>query len=101
MGPYLVTRETLHDGDGLAIELRLNGKTMQKSNTDQLLFKVPDLISYISKVMTLEIGDVISTGTPGGVGFTRNPPVFMKPGDVVEIEVEGIGVLRNPVVGFD
>jgi 2-keto-4-pentenoate hydratase/2-oxohepta-3-ene-1,7-dioic acid hydratase in catechol pathway len=101
MGPYLVTRNTLHDGDGLAIELRLNGKTMQKSNTDQLLFKVPELISYISNVMTLEIGDVISTGTPGGVGFTRNPQVFMKPGDVVEIEIEGIGVLRNSVVAFD
>ena len=101
MGPYLVTRETLRDGDGLAIELRLNGKTMQKSNTNQLLFKVPELISYTSKVMTLEIGDVIATGTPGGVGFTRNPQVFMKPGDVVEIEIEGIGVLRNSVVDFD
>ena len=101
MGPYLVTKETLRDGDGLAIELRLNGKTMQKSNTNQLLFKVPELISYTSRVMTLEIGDVIATGTPGGVGFTRNPQVFMKQGDVVEIELEGIGVLRNSVVDFD
>ncbi len=101
MGPYLVTKSTLADGDGLAIELRLNGKTMQKSNTRNLIFKVPDLVSYISEIMTLEVGDVIATGTPGGVGFVRNPQVFMKPGDVVEIEIEGIGVLRNPVADFD
>jgi acylpyruvate hydrolase len=101
IGPYLVTKNTLGDGDGLAIELRLNGKTMQKSNTRNLIFKVPDLVSYISEVMTLEVGDVIATGTPGGVGFVRNPQVFMKPGDVVEIEIEGIGLLRNPVAEFD
>ena len=101
MGPYLVTRGSLADGDGLHIELRLNGKTMQKSNTRNLIFKVPDLISYISQVMTLEAGDVIATGTPGGVGFVRNPQVFMKPGDVVEIEIEGIGLLRNRVADFD
>ncbi len=101
MGPYLSTKSALHAGDGLAIELRLNGKTMQKSNTNNLIFKVPELVSYISKVMTLEVGDVIATGTPGGVGFVRNPQVFMKPGDVVEIEVEGIGLLRNPVAEFD
>src|SRR5262245_4974715 len=95
MGPYLVTRQTLSDGDGLDIALRLNGKTMQKSNTRNLIFKVPDLVSYISKVMTLEVGDVIATGTPGGVGFVRNPQVFMKPGDTVEIDIEGIGQLRN------
>ena len=98
MGPYLVTKETLGSGDGLSIQLRLNGQTMQNSNTRNLLFKVPELISYISKIMTLEVGDVISTGTPGGVGFARDPQVFMKPGDVVEVEVEGIGVLRNSVV---
>src|SRR5438477_9256604 len=101
MGPYLVTRNTLNDGDGLGIELRLNGKTMQKSNTRNLIFRVPDLVSYISQIMTLEVGDVIATGTPGGVGFVRNPQVFMKPGDVVEIEIEGIGLLRNPVADFD
>ena len=100
-GPYLVTKNTLADADGLAIELRLNGKTMQKSNTRNLIFKVPDLVSYISEVMTLEVGDVIATGTPGGVGFVRNPQVFMKPGDIVEIEIEGIGVLRNSVADFD
>jgi len=101
MGPYLVTPDTLGGGDGLSIELRLNGKTMQKSNTRNLIFKVPDLVSYISNVMTLEVGDVIATGTPGGVGFGRNPQVFMKPGDVVEIDIEGIGQLRNRVASFD
>ena len=101
MGPYLVTKSGLNGADGLDIELRLNGQTMQKSNTRNLIFKVPELVSYISRVMTLEAGDVIATGTPGGVGFVRNPQVFMKPGDVVEIEIEGIGVLRNPVAEFD
>ena len=101
MGPYLVTRESLKDGDGLDIELRLNGQTMQKSNTRNMIFKVPELVSFISKVMTLEVGDVIATGTPSGVGFVRNPQVFMKAGDVVEIEIEGIGQLRNSVVDFD
>jgi 2-keto-4-pentenoate hydratase/2-oxohepta-3-ene-1,7-dioic acid hydratase in catechol pathway len=98
MGPYLVTRSTLRDGNGLAIELRLNGQTMQKSNTRNMIFKVPDLISYISQVMTFDVGDVIATGTPAGVGFVRNPQVFLKPGDVVEIEIEGIGMLRNPLL---
>jgi len=98
MGPCLATRSALNDADGLAIELRLNGQTLQKSNTRNLIFKVPELVSHISKVMTLEPGDVISTGTPGGVGFTRKPPIYLQPGDIVEIEVEGIGILRNPVV---
>jgi 2-keto-4-pentenoate hydratase/2-oxohepta-3-ene-1,7-dioic acid hydratase in catechol pathway len=101
MGPFLVTKEELGGGDGLAIKLRLNGKTMQDSNTKNLLFKVPDLISHISKAVTLEIGDVISTGTPGGVGHARNPQVFMRPGDIVEVEVEGIGILRNSVAEYD
>ena len=101
MGPYLVTRGDLGDGSGLAICSRLNGQVMQNSNTSNLIFKVPALISHISKVMTLEVGDVIATGTPGGVGFARKPPVFMKAGDLVEIEIEGIGVLRNRVVDFD
>jgi acylpyruvate hydrolase len=101
MGPYLVTQRALGDADGLAIELRLNGQTMQKSNTRNMIFKVPDLVSHISKTMTLEPGDVIATGTPAGVGFVRNPPVFLKHGDVVEIEIEGIGVLRNSVSNSD
>ncbi len=98
MGPCLATRSALNDADGLAIELRLNGQTLQKSNTRNLIFKVPELVSHISKVMTLEPGDVISTGTPGGVGYTRKPPIYLQPGDSVEIEVEGIGILKNPVV---
>jgi len=101
MGPCLATRSALGDADGLAIETRLNGQTMQKSTTGNLIFKVPALVSHISKVMTLEPGDVISTGTPAGVGFTRKPPVYLQPGDVVEIEIEGIGILRNPVVDSD
>ena len=101
MGPFLVTRDDLGDAGSLAIEMRLNGRTMQKSNTRNLIFKVPDLVSYLSEVMTLEVGDVIATGTPAGVGFVRNPQVFMRPGDIAEIEIEGIGVLSNPVVASD
>ena len=101
IGPYLVTRGALGDADGLNITLRLNGQTMQNSNTRNLIFKVPALVSHISKVMTLEVGDVIATGTPAGVGFVRNPQIFLKPGDVAEIEIEGIGILRNPVAAAD
>jgi 2-keto-4-pentenoate hydratase/2-oxohepta-3-ene-1,7-dioic acid hydratase in catechol pathway len=101
MGPCMVTQQELGDGSGLAIELRLNGERMQKSNTRNLIFNVPALVSHISQTMTLEPGDVISTGTPSGVGFVRTPPIFLKPGDVVEIEIEGIGVLRNPITGSD
>ncbi len=97
IGPCVVTTSDLADGDGLAIALRLNGVTMQESNTRNLIFKVPELVSYASRVLTLEPGDVIATGTPAGVGFTRKPPVFMKPGDVVEIDLEGVGTLRNRV----
>lgn len=97
IGPKLVTTSELGDGDGLRIRTRLNGQTMQDSNTRNLIFKVPRLVSFISEVMTLEPGDIIATGTPGGVGFVRKPPVWMKAGDVVEIEIENIGILRNPV----
>ncbi len=97
MGPVLVTTRDLADADALDIGLKLNGKTMQSSNTRKLIFNVPELVSYISEAMTLKPGDIIATGTPGGVGFKRKPPVFLKPDDVVEIELEGIGVLRNPV----
>ena len=98
MGPCMVGTSVLGDGDGLDIRLRLNGETMQDSNTRNLIFKVPDLVSYISQIMTVEPGDVISTGTPSGVGVGRKPQVFLKPGDVVEVEVEGIGTLRNAVI---
>jgi 2-keto-4-pentenoate hydratase/2-oxohepta-3-ene-1,7-dioic acid hydratase in catechol pathway len=98
MGPCLVTRSELGGADHLAIELRLNGERLQKSNTMHLIFKAADLVSHISQTMTLEPGDVISTGTPSGVGYVRKPPIFLKNGDSVEIEIEGIGILRNPVV---
>jgi 2-keto-4-pentenoate hydratase/2-oxohepta-3-ene-1,7-dioic acid hydratase in catechol pathway len=97
MGPVLVSPGALGDAGNLAIELRLNGQTMQKSSTSNLIFNVPELVSFISRVATLEPGDVIATGTPGGVGFTRKPPVYLKSGDVVDIELEGIGILSNPV----
>ena len=76
---------------------RLNGETMQDSNTGDMIFDVATLIATLSEVMTLEPGDVIATGTPSGVGYARKPPVFMKPGDVCEIEIEGIGTLSNGV----
>jgi len=101
MGPCLVTRSELGSAGELAIELRLNGRTLQKSNTRNLIFDVPALVSHISQTMTLEPGDVISTGTPSGVGYVRNPPIFLTQGDSVEIEIEGIGVLRNPVARLE
>jgi len=79
--------------------MRLSGKTMQKSNTRNMIFKVPQLVSYLSEIMTLEVGDAIATGTPAGVGFARNPQVFMHAGDIAEVEIQGIGVLRNTVTG--
>jgi 2-keto-4-pentenoate hydratase/2-oxohepta-3-ene-1,7-dioic acid hydratase in catechol pathway len=98
IGPALVTLDELGDPHNLSIRLRLNGQTMQDSSTRQMIFRAGDLLSYISQVVTLEPGDLIFTGTPPGVGFARKPPVFLKDGDVVEIEIEKIGVLRNPVV---
>jgi 2-keto-4-pentenoate hydratase/2-oxohepta-3-ene-1,7-dioic acid hydratase in catechol pathway len=82
----------------LSIRCRVNGEVRQDSNTKYLIFDVPHIVSYISDVMTLLPGDVIATGTPSGVGFARKPQVFLKAGDVVEVEIERIGVLRNPVV---
>ncbi|MCS7159780.1 MAG: fumarylacetoacetate hydrolase family protein [Gemmatales bacterium] len=101
IGPALVTRDEIPDPHQLHIELRLNGQVMQRSNTNQMIFSVDKLVSYISQVVTLEPGDLIFTGTPPGVGFARKPPVFLKPGDVVEIEIERIGILRNPVMAED
>ncbi|WP_338811369.1 fumarylacetoacetate hydrolase family protein (plasmid) [Agrobacterium leguminum] len=97
-GPSLVTADELPAGaKGLSIETRLNGTVVQKANTDDLVFSVAALISDLSQTMTLMAGDAIITGTPAGVGAGRKPPLWMKDGDVCEIEVEGIGVLRNPV----
>jgi 2-keto-4-pentenoate hydratase/2-oxohepta-3-ene-1,7-dioic acid hydratase in catechol pathway len=98
IGPVIVTMDELGDPHNLSIQLRLNGQLMQDSNTREMIFRASDLLAYISQVVTLEPGDLIFTGTPSGVGFTRKPPVFLKGGDVVEVEIEKIGVLRNPVV---
>ncbi|KFI29955.1 5-oxopent-3-ene-1,2,5-tricarboxylate decarboxylase [Haematobacter massiliensis] len=98
-GPYAVTADELPDGaKGLRLQTRLNGEVVQSASTDDLLFPVADLISIISEAITLEAGDIIVTGTPAGIGWARTPKLFMKPGDVVEVEIEGIGTLRNPVV---
>jgi 2-keto-4-pentenoate hydratase/2-oxohepta-3-ene-1,7-dioic acid hydratase in catechol pathway len=97
-GPVLVTADEVHDPHRLGIRLRLNGQTMQDSNTGQMIFSVPQVVAYLAQVMTLEPGDLIFTGTPPGVGFARKPQVFLKAGDVVEVEIDGLGVLRNPVV---
>src|ERR1700761_3717911 len=97
-GPWLVTPDAVPPGaNRLRIQGRLNGRVMQESHTDRLIFNVPVLIELISVAITLEPGDVIITGTPGGVGAARKPPVYMQPGDVFEVEIEGIGVLSNPV----
>jgi 2-keto-4-pentenoate hydratase/2-oxohepta-3-ene-1,7-dioic acid hydratase in catechol pathway len=101
MGQTIVTTDTITDPHKLSIKLTLNGETMQDSNTDQLIFGVPRLIAFISESITLEPGDVIATGTPAGVGFARKPPVFLKPGDQMEVLIEGIGSLGNPVTGHE
>ncbi len=100
-GPFVATTDEIPDPHVLRIRLRLNGTTMQDSNTNQLVFNVPQLIASISADITLEPGDVIATGTPPGVGCFRKPPIYLKAGDVCEVEVEGLGVLRNPVVAAD
>lgn len=97
-GPSLVTPDELPPGaDGLRLITRLNGRVMQDGTTADMVFKVADLVSILSQVMTLEPGDIIVTGTPSGVGFSRKPPIFMKPGDTCEVEIERIGTLRNPI----
>jgi 2-keto-4-pentenoate hydratase/2-oxohepta-3-ene-1,7-dioic acid hydratase in catechol pathway len=97
LGPVLVTPDEL-DLDHLDIETRVNGETLQCSNTDQLVFSVPQLIAHLSRGLTLEPGDVILTGTPGGVGMARTPQRWLEDGDVVEITIDGIGTLRNRVI---
>ncbi|HOP80266.1 MAG TPA: fumarylacetoacetate hydrolase family protein [Armatimonadota bacterium] len=94
LGPWI---ETDMDPDNAAISLKLNGETMQSSNTNDMIFSCSQLVSYCSRVATLKPGTVIMTGTPSGVGFSRKPPVFMKPGDTVEVIIDGIGTLSNPV----
>jgi 2-keto-4-pentenoate hydratase/2-oxohepta-3-ene-1,7-dioic acid hydratase in catechol pathway len=97
MGPYIVTADEIADPHHLAIHLRVNGVTKQDSNTSEMVFSINKILATLSLGMTVEAGDVIATGTPSGVGFSRTPPEFLKPGDVVEAEVESIGVLKNYV----
>jgi 2-keto-4-pentenoate hydratase/2-oxohepta-3-ene-1,7-dioic acid hydratase in catechol pathway len=97
VGPALVTTDEVPDPQALGIRLRLNGQTMQDSNTSELIFGVDAIIAYLSQIFTLEPGDLIFTGTPPGVGMARKPPVWLKPGDVVEVEIDGLGTLRNAV----
>jgi 2-keto-4-pentenoate hydratase/2-oxohepta-3-ene-1,7-dioic acid hydratase in catechol pathway len=99
LGPEIVTADEVGDPGVLDIQLRLNGEVMQNSNTKQLIFPVDYLVAYLSQVVTLKPGDLIYTGTPPGVGMARTPPVWLKAGDVVEIEIEKVGLLRNRVVG--
>ena len=98
VGPALVTSDEISDPQDLDITLRLNGEIMQHSTTADFIFDIPTIISYLSQIMTLEPGDLIATGTPSGVGFARTPQVFLRPGDLVEVEIAQLGVLRNIVV---
>lgn len=97
MGPYVVHRSAVRDPHALAIELDVNGERRQDSNTGDMLFRIDEIIAQLSSGMTLEGGDIIATGTPSGVGLGLQPPRFLKPGDVVEAHIEGLGTLRNPV----
>jgi len=97
IGPWLTTRDEIPDPHALSISARVNGVTVQNSHTSKMMFRIPELVEFISASITLEPGDIIATGTPEGVGVFRNPPVFLKVGDVVEIEIEKLGILRNPV----
>lgn len=99
VGPVVVTPDELPPGaEGIHVESRLNGQVMQSATTSDMLFKVPETLALLSEFSTLEAGDMIAMGTPEGVGHARTPPVWMKPGDVIEVEIEGIGVIRTPVV---
>ena len=98
MGPALVTRDSVPNPHDLNIRLLIGDEVMQDSNTSNLIFKIPYLVTFLSEVMTLEPGDVVTTGTPPGVGIARDPARFLRSGDVVRIEIEGLGVLENPVI---
>ena len=96
-GPFFVTKDEINDPHNLQMKLELNGRVMQSTRTDDMIFKIPELISYFSRWYRFNPGDIVTTGSPAGVGFGRDPKVFMKPGDVVEVEVEGIGKLINTI----
>ncbi|MBC7898723.1 MAG: fumarylacetoacetate hydrolase family protein, partial [Saprospiraceae bacterium] len=96
-GEFVAAKDEIGDPHELNIQFRLNGKTMQNSNTRELIFRIPELIEFLSRTITLEPGDIIATGTPPGVGFARKPPVFLQDGDICEVEISGLGILSNPV----
>jgi len=98
MGPWLVTRDEVSDPSALSLETRVNGEIRQSASLSDLIFSIPELIAYCSTFAELLPGDVIATGTPGGVGFARTPPVWLNQGDIVEVDIPGIGLLRNVVV---
>lgn len=97
MGPFIATADEIADAHDLNIRFRLNGETLQDSTTAELIFRIPELIEFLTRSITLEPGDIIATGTPPGVGFARKPPIFLKDGDVCEVEIEGLGTLTNTV----
>jgi acylpyruvate hydrolase len=97
VGPALVTKDEVPDPHALAISLRIGDELLQDSNTRNMVFSVAALVAHLSTAMTLEPGDIVATGTPAGVGFTRNPPRFLRAGETVRVEIEGLGVLQNPV----
>jgi 2-keto-4-pentenoate hydratase/2-oxohepta-3-ene-1,7-dioic acid hydratase in catechol pathway len=96
-GPWMVTADEIAPNRQLKLEVRLNGETVQSSHTGHMIFSISKLISYASTIFTLTPGDVIATGTPAGVGWSKKPPKFMKAGDICEVEIEGVGILRNPI----
>lgn len=98
MGPWIVTKDEIEDPHDLDISLEIGGETLQKSNTRELVFRIPRLIEYVSTAVTLEPGDVFATGTPGGVGFARRPPRWLKAGEEIVIRIGKIGELRNPTI---
>ena len=100
LGPFLATKDEIKDADNLRLWLTVNGKTMQDGNTSNFIFKIPFLISYVSQFMTLLPGDVISTGTPAGVGLGFNPPVYLKEGDEVELGIDGLGTSKQKLVSY-
>jgi 2-keto-4-pentenoate hydratase/2-oxohepta-3-ene-1,7-dioic acid hydratase in catechol pathway len=100
LGPWLVTPDEIPDLDNLKLWLKLNGKIMQDGSTTDLIFKIPFLIAYISRFMTLLPGDIVSTGTPAGVGLGMNPPLYLKPGDTVELGIDGLGVSKQEVKAY-
>ena len=98
MGPYLVTKDEIHNPHNLKLSLKVNGKIMQESNTSKMYFRIPTLLESLSQDMTVEPGDIVATGTPAGVGFMRKPPIFLQNGDVVEANIDQIGTIKNSVI---